>query len=325
MTEKVNDILTYGKTCLITCPDQLKGEVVAASIGMFDGVHRGHAWLIGSLRKLASAKGMKSAVITFRDHPQNVLRPESKLRLIMPLEERIKLLASTGIDYIIMMDFTSELSKLDSTAFLRLVSEHYGGGAMLMGFNHRFGHNRNEQFADYVRNGEKCGVAIERADEYCGEASPVSSSIIRQLLDEGDVESAGDKLGRNFSLVGKVVHGFAKGREIGFPTANVDVPEGLMVPKGGVYAVNVRFANGDVYGGMANIGVRPTFSHNGRRSIEVNIFDFSGEIYGDVIYVDFVKYMREERPMESAEALARQLEIDQTEARRIIENASHRR
>lgn len=316
MTEDFNDIVLNG-TKVVTRPDELPEKCVAASIGMFDGVHCGHKWLIAALRQFAARCGMKSAVITFRDHPQNILRHDSDLKMLMPLEARIEKLASTGIDFIILMDFTTELSKLDSTEYIRLVSRHYGVGALLMGFNHRFGHNRSECYDDYVRNGSMLGVKIERADEYSGKAAPVSSSIIRRLIDAGDVATAAIKLGSQFRLSGKVVHGFARGREIGFPTANVDADRGVIVPRRGVYAVVVHSC-GKSYGGMVNIGVRPTFADGNKLSIEVNIFDFIGDIYGKYIDLDFVARLRDERPMKSIDDLKSQLEADRAKAKMIL-------
>lgn len=298
--------------------DELPKGCVAASIGMFDGVHCGHIWLIANLRQYAKRLGLKTAVITFRNHPQNVLRPDNKLNMLMPLEARLEKLASTGIDFIILMDFTAELAKLDSTEYIRLVSEHYGVGALLMGFNHRFGHNRNELYADYVRNGASLGVKIERAEEYTGKSAPVSSSIIRKLIDAGDVATASQKLGAPFRLSGKVVHGYARGREIGFPTANVAVDETVITPHRGVYAVRVN-ADGRCCGGMANIGVRPTFDDGDKVSIEVNIFDFGGDIYGKMIDVDFMAHLRDERQMKSVDDLKRQLETDAQSAKLLLQ------
>lgn len=316
MIEEFKDIKLNG-TRVVTQMDELPERCVAASIGVFDGVHCGHVWLIENLRRFAVKSGLKSAVITFRNHPQNVLRPDGELKLLMPIEARIEKLASTGIDFIILMDFTEELSKLDSTEFIRLVSEHYGVGALLMGFNHRFGHNRKEQFADYVKNGEKLGVKIDQAEEFKGLDSPVSSSIIRKLIDSGDVADVAVKLGSPFRLSGKVVHGFARGRQIGFPTANIDVDKSIIIPHCGVYAVKVRVGD-EWYGGMANIGVRPTFDDGSRQSIEVNIFDFAGNIYGNVIDVDFIQHLRDEQPMKSIDDLKAQLEADMKEAKQII-------
>lgn len=316
MIEDFSNIELNG-TKIVTSPDKLPEKCLAASIGMFDGVHCGHKWLIASLRQLAARHGMKSAVITFRDHPQNILHPDSDLKMLMPLEARLEKLASTGIDFIILMDFTTELSKLDSTEYIRLVATHYGVGILLMGFNHHFGHNRGECYDDYVRNGAMVGVKIGRADEYQGEAAPVSSSIIRRLIEAGDVEMAARKLGSPFRLSGNVVHGFARGRKIGFPTANINVGNRVIVPRRGVYAVMVHFC-GKNHGGMVNIGIRPTFADGDKLSIEVNLFDFDGDIYGKHVDMDFVARLRDERPMKSIDDLKSQLEDDRDAAKRIL-------
>lgn len=291
---------------------------VAATIGMFDGVHRGHVWLIDRLKEFAARRGLGTAVVTFTNHPRNVLRPDAGMPLIMPLPRRIDLLAATGIDRIMLMDFTPELSMLDSAGFMELLSSHYGTAALLMGYNHRFGHNRDERFSDYVDCGRSLGIEVERADEYRGDFAPISSSIVRRLLNDGDVATAADKLGRHFGLCGTVVHGFARGRDIGFPTANVDVADTrLIVPRDGVYAVTVTLPDGSTHGGMANIGIRPTFNDGARRSIEIHIFGFDADIYGAEIEVRFIHRLRDERAMGSVEELKAQLCAD-------LEAAKHR-
>lgn len=296
---------------IITQPLSSHCGIVAATIGMFDGVHRGHLWLIEQLRSWAAARGLKSAVVTFRDHPQNVLRPDDGLQLIMPLSCRLDLIAATGIDYIVLMDFTSELSRLDSSGFMRLLHDDYATAAILMGFNHRFGHNRNEQLADYVRHGSELGIEVARAEEYLAQYAPISSSIVRRLLLSGDVAEAGNKLGRRFSLTGSVAHGFARGRDIGFPTANVVLPAtNLIVPRNGVYAVWATLPDGSRHAAMANIGTRPTFADGSQRSIEVHIIGFDGNLYDSVITVEFVQRLRDERPMSSIDELKRQLTAD---------------
>ena len=180
-----------------------------------------------------------------------------------------------------------------------------------MGFNHRFGHNRNEQLADYVRHGSELGIEVARAKEYLAQYAPISSSIIRRLLLSGDVAEAGNKLGRRFSLTGSVAHGFARGRDIGFPTANVVLPAtNLIVPRNGVYAVWATLPDGSRHAAMANIGTRPTFADGSQRSIEVHIIGFDGNLYDSVITVEFVQRLRDERPMSSIDELKRQLTAD---------------
>lgn len=286
-------------------------DAAAATIGMFDGVHRGHLWLIEQLRRFADARGLRSAVVTFANHPQNVLRPNSGLRLIMPLAERLRLIAATGVDYIVVMNFTTKLSQLDSRGFMSLLQRDYSTRAILMGYNHRFGHNRNEQFQHYLAHGRELQLEVERAEEYIGAFAPVSSSIVRRQLEAGDVAGAADKLGRRFGFTGSVNHGFARGRGIGFPTANVVLPSPLLlVPRDGVYAVEVTLPDGSRRGGMANIGTRPTFDDGSERSIEVHIIDFEGNLYGRQIKVDFCARLRDERHMSGIDELRTQLTAD---------------
>ncbi|MGN1246611.1 MAG: riboflavin biosynthesis protein RibF [Muribaculaceae bacterium] len=304
---------------IITQPLHDLSVNVAATIGMFDGVHRGHLWLIEQLQRFAAARSLKSAVVTFRDHPQNVLRPDGEMKLIMPLDRRLDLIAATGINYIVLMDFTPELSRLDSRGFMTLLRDDFAASAILMGFNHRFGHNRNEQLADYVRHGSELGIHVARAEEYVAVYAPVSSSIIRRLLLAGDVAEAGNKMGRSFALSGTVGHGFARGRCIGFPTANVVLPsDHLIVPKDGVYAVRVALPDGSIHGGMANIGICPTFADGSQRSIEVHIIDFAGDIYGSQITVEFVARLRDERHMSGIDELKAQLTTDLAATRSIF-------
>lgn len=286
---------------------------LAAAIGMFDGVHLGHQTLLLHLCEVAREGGLLPTVVTFSSHPQQVLRPDGGLRMLMTLDERLKYLDEMGVEVAIVMNFSSELSQMSSYEFMRYLRDEYGVETIVMGFNHRFGHNKGEYFEDYVAHGLKLGVNVLRAKEYKGEHSPVSSSLIRKMLEEGRVKLAKDCLSRPFSLSGEVVHGFKNGRKLGFPTANIDVASELIMPHKGVYAVRVLLENGEVHGGMANIGVRPTVIKGGTQTFEVNIFDFDEEIYGQVLKVWFLKFMRSEVKMGSLEELKRRLAIDKEE------------
>ena len=285
-------------------------EKLVATIGMFDGVHLGHQALLDELKETARLKGLKSAVITFSRHPQQVLRPETGLHMIITLENRLKFLDEMGVDVAIVMDFNPELAKLDSRAFMQLLQNKYGVETLVMGFNHRFGCNKGEYFEDYVVHGTEIGMEVLRASEYQGQYSPVSSSLIRKIIEEGRVDLAECYLGRPFELAGVVVHGFKNGRKLGYPTANIDVNPDLIMPHRGVYAVNVTLENGDTFGGMANIGVRPTVVKGGERTFEVNIFNFDGDLYGQILTVQFVKFMRSEMKMSSLDELKNRLAMD---------------
>jgi len=302
--------------------DRLPQEAVVATIGMFDGVHRGHATLIDALKQHAAAHGLKSAVITFARHPQHVLRPGGDLRMILSLDERIEVLKQFAPDYIVVMDFTPELSQLSSLEFMGAMQERYGVRALIVGYNHRFGHDRNATFAQYVQEGESLGITVMKAPEYLGEYAPVSSTIVRGLIAAGKVDDACNCMGRPYRLNGEVVHGFHNGRGIGFPTANVGNLDPLIIlPHTGAYAVMVEVA-GKRMQGMVNVGYRPTLDNGRQLSIEVNIFNFDDDIYGMPITLEFIKFLRLEFKMGSIEELRAQLTCDRERSITILNNLS---
>ena len=283
---------------------------IAATIGMFDGFHLGHRTLVESLKREAGKRGLATAVVTFRDHPQNVLHHAGQ-KWICTLDDRIQCIADQGVDYLILMDFTPELAALDSTAFMMLLRDRYHLRALVVGFNHRFGHNRSEGFDDYRANGARLGVEVVQAAEYAGEYAPVSSSIVRRYIAEGNVEAAMHRLYHPFCLSGTVVHGLKNGRKIGFPTANVGgySPQVIM-PANGVYVTLAQIDGGDWLPSMANIGTRPTVLAEGAISVEVNIFNFDADIYDRRFVVRFIKRLRNEVHHASLDALKRQLAAD---------------
>ena len=283
---------------------------IAATIGMFDGFHLGHRTLVESLKREAGKRGLATAVVTFRDHPQNVLHHAGQ-KWICTLDDRIQCIADQGVDYLILMDFTPELAALDSTAFMLLLRDRYHLRALVVGFNHRFGHNRSEGFDDYRANGARLGVEVVQAAEYAGEYAPVSSSIVRRYIAEGNVEAAMHRLYHPFCLSGTVVHGLKNGRKIGFPTANVGgySPQVIM-PANGVYVTLAQIDDGDWLPSMANIGTRPTVLAEGGISVEVNIFNFDADIYDRRFAVRFVKRLRSEQHYASLEELKQQLAAD---------------
>ena len=304
---------------IIGSDTQLEPGTTIATIGMFDGVHLGHATLLDFLKEQARQRGLESAVVTFAQHPQAVLHPEAGIKMIMTVDDKLKLIARHGIDCTVLLDFTRELSLLDSSRFIELLRDRYGVAALVAGYYHHFGHNKQETFADYVRHGRELGVDIVKAPEYLGAYAPVSSSIIRKLIASGKVDDAMHCMGHPYSLAGKVVHGFHNGSGIGFPTANVgELDPTLILPHRGAYAVMVDVA-GKHLKGMVNVGVRPTM-HNGHRlSIEVNIFDFDGDIYGMPIKLEFIKFLRLEFKLGSIEELRAQLTRDRAQSVKILD------
>lgn len=304
---------------IIGSDTQLEPGTTIATIGMFDGVHLGHTTLLDFLKEQARQRGLESAVVTFAQHPQAVLHPEAGIKMIMTVDDKLKLIARHGIDCTVLLDFTRELSLLDSSRFIELLRDRYGVAALVAGYDHHFGHNKQETFADYVRHGRELGVDIVKAPEYLGAYAPVSSSIIRKLIASGKVDDAMHCMGHPYSLAGKVVHGFHNGSGIGFPTANVgELDPTLILPHRGAYAVMVDVA-GKHLKGMVNVGVRPTM-HNGHRlSIEVNIFDFDDDIYGMPIKLEFIKFLRLEFKLGSIEELRAQLTRDRAQSVKILD------
>lgn len=290
-----------------------------AALGVFDGVHRGHRAVIARVESEAAARGLSSAVITFRAHPQQVLRPQVPFRMLTSPEERETLLRQTGIDRVIFLDFTREMSLLSAFDFLQILSSHYRVKGLIIGYDHRFGHNRAEGFDDYVKYGQRLGMEILHADELVTDAGPVSSSIIRELLIKGDLTTANHLLSYPYTLHGKVVNGFHVGRELGFPTANIDIdyPDKL-IPANGVYAARIVLPDGNRYNGMLNIGNRPTLNRPNDYSIEANLFDFSGNLYGLSLAVELIRYMRPEQTFADITALRAQLIADEAAIRKIL-------
>lgn len=300
--------------------DRLPQNTTVATIGMFDGVHLGHATLLGELRRVAAARGLKSVVVTFAQHPQLVLRPASGMKMLMTLDDRLAALAAQGVDCVVLLNFTPQLSLLTSTQFMQRLHERCGVCALLAGYNHHFGHDRDATFAAYVQNGAAVGVEVLKAPEYLGRYAPVSSSIIRKLLAAGKVDDALHCLGRPFALRGTVVRGFHNGRKIGFPTANVgQVDPQVILPHNGAYAVLATVA-GRRLQGMANVGHRPTLHNGPQLTVEVNLFNFDGDIYGQPIKLEFIKFLRLEFKLAGIDELRAQLTRDREHAIAILDH-----
>jgi len=298
--------------------DRLPQGSTVATIGMFDGVHLGHVTLVDFLKQQAAKHGKRSLVITFLHHPRKVLHPEDAFGLIMPLHDRLAQIEALGPDLLLPLEFTTELSRLDSSQFIELLRDRYGVEVLVTGYNHRFGHKKGETFEDYCRHGEALGVSMIKAPEYLGEYAPVSSTIIRGLIAAGRVVDAMHCMGRPFTLKGKVVHGFHNGRGLGFPTANVgEIDPDLLLPHNGAYAVLVQVA-GKHLQGMTNIGCRPTLDNGSQLSIEVNLFDFDDDIYGEDITLEFISFLRLEFKMCGLEELKQQLTLDRDNAKRLL-------
>lgn len=294
-----------------------KTEPCVATIGFFDGVHKGHRMLIKSIvEEAAKTPGMRSTVISFDQHPRRVLNKEFQPALLTTNDEKLGLLSKTGVDSCVLLPFDLNMAAMSAREFMQTVlHDRLGVRKLIIGYDHRFGHNRAEGFEDYVRYGREIGIEVSKAGAFEIDGVNVSSSVIRSFLSEGEVELARTCLGYNYFITGSVVSGYHEGRKMGFPTANIEVDDKLkLIPAPGVYAVKVCPAgSGRVFGGMMNIGTRPTFNGSDV-TLEVNIFDFEGDLYGQSVTVSFVSRLRSERKFSSAEQLAKQLNKDREEA-----------
>lgn len=285
-------------------------QPIVASIGFFDGVHRGHVYLIEQVIAEAKRRSLPSAVITFKQHPREVLHDGYKPALLTWYEEKLQLLEKTGVDICIPLDFTKELSQMSAYDFMeQVLKKELNVNTLIIGYDHRFGHDRVDGFAQYVEYGKKLGISVFQEKELDGD-DYVSSSQIRKFIQKGDMPKAANLLGYNYKIVGKVIKGRQVGRTIGYPTANLELPNHLkVIPAQGVYAVNVCLENKE-YKGMLYIGRRPTLYSDIEESVEVNIFDFDENIYGKELEIEFLQFMRRDVKFESIDILKRQLGLD---------------
>lgn len=288
----------------------------ALTIGFFDGVHQGHRYLLQQLEELATANGLPAAAVTFDRHPRTVVQPNFVPSLLTTQEEKLDLLSKAFSGKIIVLPFTQELSEMTAKEFMQnILREKLNAELLLMGYNHRFGHGGGNP-DDYVTWGHETGIKVCLAKALAGEK--VSSSRIRNLISLGDVKKANNLLGYPYFLTGEVTEGKQIGRQIGFPTANLTLPEQKLMPACGVYAVWVTMPDHSKRGGMLCIGHRPTVEQNGEISVEVHIFDFNGNLYGTSISIDFIEKLRDERHFDSLEELQKQLMLDAALAQETI-------
>ena len=291
-----------------------------ATIGFFDGVHRGHQCLVSQVCRLAHEHSCPSLVITFDKHPRQVLHADYIPQLLSTLTEKKALLMASGIDRLEVLPFTVELSRLTALQFMQQVlRDQLQVKTLVMGYDHRFGCGGGE-FADYMEWGRQTGIDVVLAHEL--DDVKVSSSRIRRFLAEGDVRQANMLLGYPYALQGVVMSGHQVGRHIGFPTANLKVQEDKLLPALGVYAVRVRVEDEASYDGMLCIGHRPTLNNGDELSVEANLFDFSGDLYGKKVKLMLVDRLRDEQSFPSVQALQQQLEQDAAHARRAL-NIDH--
>ena len=288
------------------------------TIGTFDGVHLGHQKIVERVVTTARQEGLLATVFTFFPHPRMVVQHDKGLKLIHTLEEKKQLLQQLGVDLLIVQPFNEAFAQLTAEEFVStILVQHLNVKKVIIGYDHRFGRNRTANINDMRLFGEKYGFAVEEISVQEVDEVSVSSTKIREALNKGDVTTAEHYLGTPYSLTGTVVHGLKLGRTLGYPTANIQVTEDYkLIPKDGVYAVYSYIAGRKVYG-MMSIGKNPTIEGKGA-SIEVYFFDFNGDLYDQKLTIEFVQYLREEQKFATIDLLKKQLQDDETAARKAI-------
>ncbi|MFB6246949.1 MAG: bifunctional riboflavin kinase/FAD synthetase [Salinibacter sp.] len=291
------------------------------TVGTFDGVHRGHQAIVEHLRSRAEKHSGRSTLISFDPHPRSVVHGQ-EVPLLTTVEERATVLERCGLDRFVVIPFSMEFARLDPADYVEeVLVERVGVREITVGYDHRFGRDR-EGDVDLLRDfGERFGFSVDVIPAQKVDQDVVSSRTIRSLLlEEGDVSTAADHLGRPYRLEGVVSRGEGRGRKIGYPTANLALEDPRkLVPKRGVYATRVTLPDGRSCGGMMNIGRRPTFDEMAV-TVEVHLFDFEGNLYGDTLSVQFLRRLRDEQKFDSPEDLTMQLSEDERHCRMIVED-----
>ncbi|MBN39932.1 MAG: bifunctional riboflavin kinase/FMN adenylyltransferase [Acidimicrobiaceae bacterium] len=294
-------------------PDNAQGT--AATIGVYDGVHLGHRQLLSQLREKSKEQGLATAVITFDQHPTRVTSPENAPKLLTSFSQKMELFESQGIDYAYIIKFDKRRSMTPAAEFFQSVFvEGVKAKAIIVGEDFQFGHNREGDVTFLKREGAKESIEVQGLPLFRHSSSPgdvVSSTTIRMKLTDGDMKMATEMLGRRFELEGTVMEGDQRGRQIGFPTANLSIPKEMLLPRDGVYACWYKRPDGSRHMAAVNIGLRPTFQTNDSKSvIEAHLIDFDADLYGESGHIEFVEYLREEQQFDGVDALAAQLKSD---------------
>jgi len=284
-----------------------KGNSIV-TIGVFDGVHRGHLYLLHHLKEEAKRLKASPLVVTFSTHPKDTLKPDAKIRLISSLEDRISLLKLAGVDNIAVLTFDEDLSKLKSDDFIDGLINNLNMKGMVLGPNFALGYKREGNSKKLQEIGAARGFKVFFTNPLINLDEMISSSAIRESINKGDVEHAEIMLGRPFSISGLVIPGNQRGRKLGFPTANLKMDDKITIPKDGIYATLAHIGN-DIYYSATSIGVNPTFGNNSR-TVETYLIKFNGNLYGKQLKLEFVKHIRDQQSFDSASTLKVQMEKD---------------
>jgi len=288
------------------------------TIGVFDGVHLGHRYLISQLKELARQQGLHSGVVTFRQHPQKVLPPQTRLPFLTSLAQRTKLLEDEGVDAIITLSFTPELARLSARQFLGLLQKYLRMRGVVIGPDFALGQNREGNTETLRRLGQEMGFSVTVVSPITIDGEVVSSTAIRKALAQGNMKQVQNLLGRPFSLHGRVVPGARRGTGLGFPTANLDIDPEQALPPDGVYISQAHIDN-QVYPAMTNIGKNPTFGAS-ERTVETYLLNYHGDLYGQELTVNFIERLRDEKKFDTPEELKKQIAEDVKRGKAILKD-----
>ena len=295
------------------------GRGSALTIGVFDGVHRGHQRLIAKVRQEASDKGCAAGVVTFRNHPDSVFNPDFKPRYITALDERIRLIERLGVDFVVPVTFDRAVAGIRARDFAAMLTRRLGMRALVAGPDFAMGYKREGNVEALAAMGAEMGFSVSVVDLLSEGDAAVRSTNIRRALAAGDVSGVAKQLGRNYAVSGVVVSGEKRGRTLGFPTANLEVGGDMAVPANGIYATRA-FVDGECHMAATSIGTRPTFDGKGR-TIEAFLLGFDNILYNKELRLEFVSRLRDELKFDSVEALLEQMALDVEETRAILEAA----
>ena len=287
-----------------------------ATIGTFDGIHIGHQKILNSLARFAKENSLKSVVITFDPHPRKIINKKNSIGLINTIEEKKEKLKTLGINYLIVQKFDEKFSETEANKFVEILKNNINIEKLIVGYDHRFGKNRNADINDLKKYGKELNFEVIEIDALEIEEVNISSTKIRSAIKDGNIQLANSYLDYNFFLSGEVVKGHSRGKELGFPTANLKIDEDKIIPKNGVYLVKSKIDHQDIYG-MMNIGYNPTFNNKSKK-IETHFFNLNKNLYGKIIKIELLEYIREEKRFETVDDLIQRLKLDREKCLKLI-------
>lgn len=287
-----------------------------ATIGTFDGIHIGHQKILNSLVRFGKENSLKSVVITFDPHPRKIINKINSIELINTIEEKKEKLKTLGIDYLIIQKFDEKFSEIEANKFVEILKNNINIEKLIVGYDHRFGKNRNADINDLKKYGKELNFEVIEIDALEIEEVNISSTKIRLAIKDGNIRLANSYLGYNFFLSGKVVKGHSRGKELGFPTANLKIEENKIIPKNGVYLIKSKIDHQNIYG-MMNIGYNPTFNNKSKK-IETHFFNLNKNLYGKIIKIELLEYIREEKRFETVDDLIQRLKLDREKCLKLI-------